>query len=98
MPEKTLWIVQRTVNKTTDGDWEPSEVISAQQVSFIDNKCKQLDIDVMEFVNSGNKTYSEISTVTKDVAAKMLSTLNKYQTKTLEVPEALQGYIQDWRK
>ena len=46
-------IVQQTVpSKPTDGDWNPEEKISVQQISFVDNKCRQLDINVMSFINS----------------------------------------------
>tara|TARA_R100000808_G_scaffold2804_3_gene10509 strand:- start:37862 stop:38785 length:924 start_codon:yes stop_codon:yes gene_type:complete len=91
-------IVQQTVpGSPTDGDWNPEEKISVQQVSFIDTKCRQLDISGMDFVNSGTDKYSSITDVTKEVASKMIKQLNKYQNGESEIPENISGYVSNWR-
>tara|TARA_B100000029_G_scaffold284648_4_gene278486 strand:- start:7411 stop:8298 length:888 start_codon:yes stop_codon:yes gene_type:complete len=87
-------IVQAT---TTNADWNPEDNISNQQVTFINNKCKQLDIDVRKFVNMGSTQYESISNVTRNTAQKMLRQLNDYQQKG-GIPEQIQGYESDWRE
>ena len=92
-------IVRQTVSadKGTDGGWNEEDSISLPQTNFIDAKCKQLDINVMNFVNAGSEHYSSIAEVSKQTAGKMLSTLNEYQTKNKSIPERLLGYDSNWR-
>jgi len=87
-------IVQAT---TTSADWNPEDTISNQQVTFVNNKCKQLDIDVRKFVNMGSKKYESVSDVTRNTAQKMLRQLNDYQQNG-SIPEQIQGYESDWRE
>ena len=91
-------IVQQSVNQQpTDGEWNPDEKVSPQQINFIDNKCSQLDIDVMKFVNSGSTSYPSINNVTKDTAKNMIVELNKYQNQTTNIPPEVKGYVSNWR-
>jgi len=83
--------------QATTADWNPEDTISNQQVTFINNKCKQLDIDVRKFVNMGSAQYESISNVTRNTAQKMLRQLNDYQQKG-SIPEQVQGYESDWRE
>jgi hypothetical protein len=92
-------IVQQSVNQQpTDGEWNPDEKISSQQINFIDNKCSQLDIDVMKFVNSGNANYTSVNGVNKDTAKNMIVELNKYQNQSTKIPPEVTGYVSNWRK
>ena len=88
---------QTTPSKPTDGDWNPEEKISVQQVSFIDNKCRQLDINVLSFINSGDQRYGSIQDITKEKASSMLIILNKYQNGNMEIPEDIKVYDENWR-
>ena len=92
-------IVRQTVSadQGIDGEWNEEDVISLPQTNFIDAKCKQLDINVMNFVNAGSEHYNSIAEVSKQTASKMLSTLNEYQTKNKDIPERLMGYDSNWR-
>tara|TARA_R110002020_G_scaffold107583_14_gene249717 strand:+ start:2695 stop:3471 length:777 start_codon:yes stop_codon:yes gene_type:complete len=90
-------VKQTTSSIPTDGDWNPDDKISGQQIAFIDNKCKQLDINVIEFINSGDSFYNDATDIKKNVATRMIRELNKYQTKETSVPEELMGYIKNWR-
>jgi hypothetical protein len=92
-------IVRQSVNadKEIDGEWNEKDTISSPQVNFIDTKCKQLDINVVSFINAGSDNYSSISEVSKQTASKMLSTLNEYQTKSKNIPEKILGYDSNWR-
>jgi len=82
----------------TSGTWHEDESISNAQVNFIDSKCKQLNIDVMGFINAGSGDYETINDIKKSTAAKMLAELNRFQTGSKEVPSEITGYNQQWRK
>jgi hypothetical protein len=80
----------------SDGDWQEKDSITMPQINFIDGKCKQLDINVTEFINHGKETYESINDVTKMTASKMLKTLNEYQNGSLDTPDSIKGY-KNWR-
>jgi hypothetical protein len=90
-------IVRQTVQKPTDGEWREDDPISNPQINFVDAKCKQLDINVMPFINSGENSYESIQDVSKETASKMLGLLNEYQTKNKPIPEEVAGYQPNWR-
>ena len=73
------------------------DVISNDQIRFMDTKCKQLNIDVVKFINMGSESYKSVEDVKKKTASKMLSILNEYQTKNKETPEDIMGYDSSWR-
>ena len=84
-------------NSPVDGEWNGDESITNAQINFIDTKCKQLNINVMSFINSGEGAYESIGEVTKKVASKMLGVLNSYQNKKKDIQEDILGYDKDWR-
>tara|TARA_R100000008_G_scaffold82393_1_gene66643 strand:- start:140 stop:1030 length:891 start_codon:yes stop_codon:yes gene_type:complete len=88
-------IVQQSVSAASAGTAD--QRISPQQVQFIDNKCNQLDIDVVGFINMGQHTYSSINDIDKDCAKKMITMLNSYQNGNVEISENIKGYKTDWR-
>jgi hypothetical protein len=92
-------IVRETINssKTIDGEWQEEDSISNPQINFIDTKCKQLDINVLKFINSGSEQYDSINTVSKKTGIRMLSTLNEYQNKKRKISEEIAGYDPNWR-
>jgi hypothetical protein len=91
-------IVRQSVHtaKPTDGEWKEDDSISTAQINFVDAKCKQLDINVIKFINMGEATYESIDSVSKKTASKMLGVLNEYQTGTKDVPDNIAGY-ENWR-
>lgn len=91
-------IVRQTVqaNQSTDGEWKEDDSISTPQINFIDAKCKQLNINVMKFVNMGESKYGSIEEVSKKTASKMLGVLNEYQTDSKSIPEYVSVY-ESWR-
>jgi hypothetical protein len=91
-------IVRQSVkaSQSTDGEWKGDDNISTPQINFIDAKCRQLDINVMKFVNMGESTYDTIDQVSKKTASKMLGVLNEFQTDVKSVPEEVAGY-ESWR-
>jgi len=92
-------IVRETVSagKTTDGQWDEEDNISAAQIRFLDTKCKQLNIDVVKFINMGSENYKSVEDIKKKIASKMLSMLNEFQTKNKETPKDIKGYDSNWR-
>lgn len=91
-------IVRQTVHtaKPTDGEWKEDDNISTPQINFIDAKCKQLDINVISFINMGEAQYETIDDVSKKTASKMLGVLNEYQTGSKVIPDNIAGY-ENWR-
>ena len=89
---------QSIASKPTTGEWNEEDPISVPQINFIDGKCRQLDIDVFEFINSGEKTYKSIQEVSKKTASKMLAMLNEYQNKSKPTPAKIVGYNSNWRE
>jgi hypothetical protein len=92
-------IVRESVNagKPTDGEWNEEDSISSAQIRFMDNKCKQLNIDVVKFINMGSESYKSVEDIKKKTASKMLSMLNEFQTKNKETPDDITGYDSSWR-
>ena len=91
-------IVRQTVqaNQSTDGEWKEDDSVTTAQINFIDAKCKQLDVNVMKFINMGESTYETIEKVSKKTASKMLGVLNEYQTDVKSIPDEVSGY-ESWR-
>jgi hypothetical protein len=90
-------IVKEAVKKSpTSGEYEVDQNISTQQVQFIDTKCKQLDIDIMSFINMGSGDYANIGQVTRDSAKKMIKFLNGYQNGE-PIQDSIKGYKANWR-
>tara|TARA_R100000306_G_scaffold42211_1_gene40970 strand:- start:508 stop:1269 length:762 start_codon:yes stop_codon:yes gene_type:complete len=85
------------VEKATDGEWKENDSISSAQANFIDNKCKQLEINVMGFINMGENQYADITEVSKKTASTMLAVLNEYQNKQKKIPANIVGYDKNWR-
>jgi len=72
------------------------QMISDQQLDFIDSRCKKLDIDVLKFISSGTGDYRSIYEVTKDIATKMIKQLNVLKNDGDKIKDTIQPYI-SWR-
>lgn len=84
-------------SKPTDGSFNESDSISAAQIGLIDVKCKQLNIDLMKFINLGEKEYAKIEEVSKKTGSVMIQLLGEYQNNTKKVPDSIVGYNKNWR-
>lgn len=73
-------------------------VITLSQRRFIDKVCRDLDIDVMKFINSGERQYKDIIQVPYARADRMIKILAKYQQDTATVPINIKGYDTSWQK
>ncbi len=80
-----------------DCDWTPDTPISDSQINMIDMVCSRLDINVMDFVNSGRRQYDRIEEVNKSTAQRMCQELTKFQRKTKEKPSTIGAYRATWR-
>lgn len=77
---------------------ERSEIlIQSEQVDFVDMKCKKKNINVMSFINSGEKQYATIYDVTKDTAGKMIKALRDMLDGKDPIPDNIIGYDSSWR-
>lgn len=74
------------------------ERIKPEQVKYVDINCKKLDIDVIKFINSGEKVYNSVYEVKRDTAAKMIEMINKIKRGDQKLNEDLKGYKQDWNE
>lgn len=70
--------------------------IQEEQVNFIDMKCKKKNINVMGFINSGEKQYATIYDVTKETAAKMIKAIREMADGKEPIPDNIKGYT-NWR-
>lgn len=78
----------------------PSEITDTQ-IALIDKVCKELNIDVMKFINQKDKQYTNIKEVGGDTAISMCRTLHLYRNKEdgyQQVPDELVGYQQNWNE
>ena len=59
--------------------------------------CKDVNVDVLKFINHGKESYDSIGKVSKSKASVMIKVLNEYQNKSKEVPASVVGYQTNWR-
>lgn len=71
--------------------------ISESQIIGINNLCKNLNINVANFINAGQIKYTYINDIPLSKGTKILKTLNEYRVGTRNVPESIQGYQSNWR-
>jgi hypothetical protein len=74
------------------------ERIKPEQIKYIDVNCKKLNIDVVKFINSGERVYNSVYEVKRDVAAKMIDLINKVKRGDHNLGKDLQGYKEDWNQ
>lgn len=72
--------------------------ISGQQILFIEANCRNLNINVKSFVNSGKRQYNYIEEVPYDAAIAMTEQLGKYERKEKQIPNVMIGFQGNWRQ
>ena len=77
--------------------WRPSDPVQEEQVSLLDIVCQRCDVDVMEYVNSGENDYKTIYELDRDKAQSMIQHINKIQQGKVERPVGIGVYVSDWR-
>lgn len=93
--ELTKKDASKYLGQTSD---QAEERISKDQINFINLKCQKMDIDVMKFINSGDKFYQSVYEVKKDVAAKMIQHITEMSKNKSLIVEGIKGYKEDWNK
>ena len=74
------------------------ERIKPEQIKYIDMNCKKLDIDVIKFINSGEKEYNSVYEVKRETAAKMIDMINKFKRGDSTLSKDLKGYQENWNE
>jgi hypothetical protein len=74
-----------------------SGMITESQITKLDIKCQEFDIDLMKYINMGAIKYKKIDDVPYKKAIQMFSRLTDYQRKVKPIPEEITGYHSDWR-
>jgi hypothetical protein len=75
---------------------DETKTITDSQIGVIDRLCSRIDIDVVEFINSGKHQYDSVKNILFTNAAIMIQTLNKIQRGTKDKPK-LNKYNKEWR-
>lgn len=86
----------KIIAKYTSESTSTDERISTNQINYLVNKCKKLDIDLIKFINMGNNKYKSIYQIKKDVATTMIKTVEEMSKGQREVPSNITGFNEDW--
>lgn len=70
--------------------------VTTAQLNFLDNKCKQLDINALKFIELSGLTCN-VNDIGKKAASDLLTLLNNYQNGGKECPSSIKGYEKNWR-
>lgn len=101
MTKKNTASIVRSISQTkameaTEGEYNDSQRMTDPQANFIDVKCKQLNLNVVEFfkevfdVNVKRK-------VDKGQASAAIQKLNDFQADKSLIPDSINSYLSDWR-
>ena len=77
--------------------WKPSDPVQEEQISLLDIVCQRCDVNVMEYINSGEKIYNSVVDLNRDKAQSMIQHINKIQQGRVERPVGVGPYVADWR-
>jgi len=99
MTTKDTASITRSISQTnkveTTGEYDDTDRMTDSQSAFIDNKSKQMNIDVGKVFNDLKINLK--GKVTKRQASLVIEKLNDYQRGVETVPEEIVGYSEDWR-
>lgn len=73
-----------------------NEKIKFSQVQYLKNVGRQIDVDVIKFVNSGSRQYKTYKEIPQAKAAEMIRTLSGFKTDMSKIPAQLKGYKEGW--
>lgn len=99
MTTKDTASITRSISQTnkveTTGEYDDSDRMTDSQSMFVDNKCKQLNINAANIFDSFGINLKR--KVTKRQASTVIEKLNDYQRGVETIPEEFVGYSEDWR-
>ena len=78
--------------------WRPSDPITEEQINLLDVVCQRCDIDLMQYINSGESAYATVYELSKDKATSIIQHINKIQQGKVEAPPNVGSYDANWRK
>lgn len=73
------------------------QFIVKSQERGIDKLCRDMDINALKFINSGQHKYKHFTNVRYTTAQQMLEQLNRYLQSMTKIPEEIKGYDPEWR-
>lgn len=79
------------------GSLEETPMIMSQQILFIDTHCRDLNINVIKFVNAGKHQFKYIQQVPYETAVIMGDELDNYVRDRKSIPPKVVGYDAGWR-
>ena len=91
----------KTANKpkqTSNNEIKVDSVISEKQIMFLNKICKQLNVNVLNLINSNGRRYERIDTITKKEASKYIDLLQCMNRGEKQVSPELIGYEENWRQ
>lgn len=71
--------------------------ISSSQIRFLDKRCKDLDVDVLKFINQGQETFDAIEDMTKVQAKELIDFLAQVTADKEKLDKSVKGYNPSWR-
>lgn len=86
----------QNAEKTTAGEYEDTSRMTQPQSNFIDRKCEELNINVVNLF----KEVFNVSVnrkVSKKQASAVIEKLNSFQRDASSIPKSIIGYNSDWR-
>lgn len=72
-------------------------MITDSQIKAINKLCKDLDIDVISFINSKSNAYAHFTHIPFKNALGMLEQINVYLRNPTKIPDNIKGYDPHWR-
>ena len=71
--------------------------ITEPQIKFMNAKCKALNINVMELLNSGDERYEKVEQVAKKKCSEFITLLGEFGSGDKDIPETIVNYQENWR-
>ena len=77
--------------------WRPSDPVTEEQINLLDVVCQRCDINLMEYINSGESAYATVYALSKNKATSIIQHINKVQQGKVEAPSGVGPYDANWR-
>ena len=77
--------------------WKPSDPVQEEQINLLDIVCQRCDVNVLEYISSGERVYSSVFELDRSKAQSMIQHVNKIQQGKVDRPSGVGAYIAGWR-
>lgn len=85
---------EKTVVSTEESS--PNGLIRESDIHFLDTICRRLNVNVIKYINSGEKQYESIEEIPFGTAQKMLKRISAWQNDMTKINPDLKGYKKGW--